>query len=287
VPIEVPGELHIAGAGLARGYLHRPDLTAEKFIPDPFSTLPGARLYKTGDLARFLPHGEIEFLGRIDHQVKLRGFRIELGEIDGQLQRHPEVRQAITIVRKNHLQDEYLAAYIVPQQKPPPAADSLRTFLRTALPDYMIPARFVFLEQMPVSPHGKVDRKALPEPVDESSPREEFVAPRTPMERRMAEIWCQVLGRTTVGIRDNFFELGGHSLLLTRIVARIRDEFQVDLPVAKFFQGPTIEQLVLSVQATQVEKRGWENINAILDNLENMSDDEVEQALRQSGPEAG
>jgi acyl carrier protein len=222
VPVGVPGEIHIGGAGLARGYLNRPALTAEKFIPHPFSAEPGVRLYKTGDRARYLPDGNIECLGRIDYQVQIRGFRVELGEIESMLEQHPAIRQAIVIAREDVPGDTRLVAYCVAQQEPVPTVSTLRGFLQAQLPDHMIPTAFMWLEAMPRTPSGKVDRRALPVPDRARPPLEDvFAAPRTPWEMLLAEIWQEVLTVDEIGVYDNFFDLGGHSLLSMRVIASI------------------------------------------------------------------
>ncbi|MDQ3563928.1 MAG: amino acid adenylation domain-containing protein [Pseudomonadota bacterium] len=242
-PIGVPGELHIAGAGLARGYLNRPELTAEKFISNPFSDKPGARLYKTGDLARYRADGNIEFLGRIDSQVKLRGFRIELGEIEACLRQHSKLREAAVLAREDHAGEKRLAAYFVHNEASAPAsADELRSFLKNLLPDYMLPSSFVALDQMPLTANGKLDRKALPAPdrlLSDSAP----VAPRTLLEQQLAAIFAAVLKIDRVGIRDNFFDLGGHSFLVLRVVAEIEKNCGRRLSVATLFQSPTVEEI--------------------------------------------
>jgi amino acid adenylation domain-containing protein len=242
VPIGVPGEIHIGGVGLARGYLNRPELTQEKFIPNPFSNDPNSRLYKTGDLARYLPDGNIEFLGRIDNQVKIRGFRIELGEIEAVLTTHPKIRECVVIVHEASQTDKRLLAYLVPHQEQIIEKTELRRFLKERLPDYMIPSAFVTLEALPLTPNGKIDRRALAQlSVDSWKDSEEsFVLPRTPEEEVLAAIWADVLGVERVGIHDNFFELGGHSLLATQVMSRIRDTFSVDLPLHHLFESPTI-----------------------------------------------
>jgi thioesterase domain-containing protein/acyl carrier protein len=240
VPIGVHGHLHIGGAGLARGYLNRPDLTAEKFIPDPFRAEPGARMYKTGDLARYRPDGNIEFLGRVDHQVKIRGYRIELGEIEAVLGQHPAVREAVVLAREDAPGEKRLVAYVVADS----TADELRRFLKDKLPEYMVPAVVVLLEALPVTPNGKVDRRALPVP-DRSRPELEkaFVAPRDDLELQLAHIWEEVLGVRPVGVTDNFFELGGHSLLAVRLFALIEKRLGRKLPLTAVFQGATVEHL--------------------------------------------
>ncbi|WP_226589810.1 non-ribosomal peptide synthetase [Microseira wollei] len=253
VPIGVPGELHIGGAGLARGYLNRPELTAEKFINHPFSQEPGARLYKTGDLARYLPDGNIEFLGRIDYQVKVRGYRIELGEIERVLEQHPSVRQAVVLAREDEAGDKRLVAYIVPKQEQPSPADELRGFLKQKLPEYMVPNAFVFLDALPLTPNGKLDRRALPAP-DQTRQGSEanFVVPRDDLELQLTKIWEKVLGIQPIGVMDNFFELGGHSLLVVALVAEIKKAFNKNLPLAAVFQAPTVSHL-----ANILRQEGW------------------------------
>ena len=241
VPIGVPGEIHIGGAGLARGYLNRPELTAQKFIPNPFSDDPTSRLYKTGDKARYLPDGNIEFIGRIDNQVKIRGFRIELGEIEATLAQHPEVREAVVIVREDIPGDKRLFAYIVPEGEEL-AAIVLRSFLKSKLPSYMVPGAFVFLEAIPLTPNGKIDRRALPAPDNENlSESASLIPPRTNTELQLSQIWSEVLNIATVGVQDNFFDLGGHSLLAVRLMARIDRQLGIHLPLATLLTEPTIE----------------------------------------------
>ncbi|WP_083296527.1 non-ribosomal peptide synthetase [Duganella sp. HH101] len=250
VPVGVAGELHIAGAGLARGYLNRGDLTADKFIPNPFG-LSGGRMYKSGDLARYLEDGSIEYLGRIDHQVKLRGFRIELGEIEAALAVLEPVREALVLAREHAEGDRRLVAYLVARDgKQLPDADGLRTALLASLPEYMVPAHFVVLEQMPLTPNGKVDRKALPAP-DMARSDEGYVAPRTAAEEILAGIWAGVLKLDKVSIHDNFFALGGHSLLATQLVSQIRGAFEVELPLRAVFEAPTVAGLLKRMESAQ------------------------------------
>ncbi|BAY23194.1 amino acid adenylation [Calothrix sp. NIES-2100] len=254
LPIGVPGELYIGGAGVARGYLNRPELTQQRFIPNPFSDEPNSRLYKTGDLARYLPDGNIEYLGRIDHQVKIRGFRIELEEIESLLAQHPLVNAVTAIAREDQPGDKRLVGYIVPKQ-PAPTSSELRQFLQSKLPEYMIPSAFVMLEVIPLTTHGKVDRQALPQPdtsrLDEL--KVEFIAPRDRLELKLANIWENLLNVHPVGINDSFFELGGHSLLAVRLMAHINQEFGKNLALATLFQNPTIEKLAnLLRQASEI-----------------------------------
>jgi amino acid adenylation domain-containing protein len=263
VAIGVAGELHLGGLGLSRGYLNRPDLTEEKFIIHPFDN--GRKLYKTGDLARYLPDGNIEFLGRIDNQVKVRGFRIEVGEVEAVLRSHPEVKEAVVIAREKRLRirvpygsrNLYLAAYVVAELGTLNSRE-LSEFLKQKLPQYMLPSAFVFLEALPLSPNGKIDRRALPAPDLENDRIEAFVAPRTPTEAAIADIMAAVLGVQKVGIYDNFFELGGHSLLATQVISRLQRTFNIEFPLRRLLEYPTVEGL---------EKTLWE-----LRQVENKSD---------------
>ncbi|MEH1780418.1 MAG: amino acid adenylation domain-containing protein [Nostoc sp.] len=243
VPIGVPGELHIGGAGLARGYLNRLELTQEKFISHPFSNEAHSRLYKTGDLARYLPDGNIEYLGRIDNQVKVRGFRIELGEIEAALSQHPSVHSVIVTARVDTPGEQRLVAYIVPQEDCVPTISELRQFLKAKLPEYMVPNAIAILESLPLTPSGKIDRHALPAPELDRQMLDKFVAPRNPIEKTLALIWAEVLKVEQVGIHNNFFELGGHSLLAVRLMSRIQQQFRKNLPLTTLFQNGTVEQL--------------------------------------------
>jgi amino acid adenylation domain-containing protein/thioester reductase-like protein len=254
VPIGVPGELVIGGVGLGRGYLGRPDLTAERFVPSPFGGEPGARLYRTGDLARRRSDGHVVFLGRIDHQVKIRGYRIELGEIETALRRHPGLRDAVVVAREGEPGDRRLVAYVVVLREPVPRVTELRGFLQETLPDYMIPAAFVLLDALPLTPNGKVDRRALPVP-DRGRPDLEspFAPPRTPVERELARVWAQVLGLDQVGIHDNFFELGGDSLLVAQLFAGVYDALDVEVPADFFFEAPTVADVA---RAIEIQRQG-------------------------------
>ncbi|HZI05482.1 MAG TPA: amino acid adenylation domain-containing protein, partial [Archangium sp.] len=235
-PVGVPGELYIGGAGLARGYHGRPELSAEKFVPNPFSAQPGARLYRTGDLVRYLANGELEYLGRIDHQVKLRGFRIELGEIESSLAQHPQVKQAAVLVRKDGNSPERLVAYVAAHEGHQPEAGALRAFLSEHLPEYMLPSVFMAMDSLPLTTHGKVDRKALPVPEASGVIGPDFVPPRDALEAMLVHIWEELLGVQPVGVRSNFFELGGHSLLAVSLMARIRELTGRSLPLTALFQ---------------------------------------------------
>jgi amino acid adenylation domain-containing protein len=241
VPVGVSGELYIGGDGLARGYLNRPKLTAEKFIPDPFCSQPEARLYKTGDIGRYLPDGAIEFLGRRDRQVKVRGFRIELGEIETALAQHPKVSQATVLVREEVPGEKQLVAYLVCHDKRALTSAALRAFLKEKLPGFMVPSVFVLLDSLPLTLNGKVDREALPAPGGSVVELEShFVPPRSPTEELLASIWAEVLKLDKVGIDDNFFDLGGHSLLAMALLSRLRETFEVELPVRTLYTYPTV-----------------------------------------------
>jgi acyl carrier protein len=265
VPVGVLGQLYIGGAGLSRGYLNLPELTAQKFIPNPFSQEIEARLYKTGDIARYLPDGTIEFVGRSDNQVKIRGFRIELGEIEAVLSQHPAVRESVVLLGEDNSGENRLVAYIVSSSEfstgQPSLISKLRGFLKEKLPQYMIPSAFVLLEALPLTSNGKIDRRSLPAPDTENFPLNAAFAPRTPEEQLLAEIWSQVLGVKQIGIGDNFFELGGHSLLATQLIAKVREAFQVELPLRSLFQCPTVESLaaVISPQKSDAVKQVFVN----------------------------
>jgi amino acid adenylation domain-containing protein/non-ribosomal peptide synthase protein (TIGR01720 family) len=251
VPVGVPGELYVGGICLARGYLNRPELTAERFVPHPYSTDPQSRLYKTGDIARYLPNGAIEYLGRIDNQVKIRGYRIELGEIETALSHHPDVLEAVAIAREDQPGDKRLVAYLVCDSRQIPTANDLRQFLKQTLPEYMIPSAFAFLASLPLTPNGKIDRRALPAPDGNRQLETCFVAPTTPTELTLAQIWADVLGIEQIGIRDNFFELGGHSLLATQLISRVRTDLILEVPLRSLFEAPTIAEFAEYIQATQ------------------------------------
>lgn len=248
VGIGLPGELYIGGAGVARGYHGRPGLTAERFVPDPVSGQSGARLYRTGDVGRFLPDGTIEFMGRADHQVKIRGFRIEPGDIEAALARHDAVREAVVVAREDASGSRSLVAYVIPEDRAAIDGAALRAFLIEQLPEYMVPSAFVLREAFPLTPNGKVDRKALPAPRDEDRVQAAgYVAPHTPQEIRIAEIWMELLGLERVGVYDDFFQLGGHSLLATQLVARLRAAFGCECPLRTVFESPTVVGLATAL----------------------------------------
>ncbi|MBO1049497.1 MAG: non-ribosomal peptide synthase/polyketide synthase [Dolichospermum sp. DEX182a] len=254
VPIGVPGELYIGGDGLARGYLNRPELTLEKFIPNPFSDQPSARLYKTGDLARYLIDGNIEYLGRIDNQVKIRGFRIELGEIEAVLNTHPHIQQTVVITIEDIPSNKTLVAYVVKNDESL-TTNQLREFLQQKLPAYMMPSAFVTLDTIPLTPNGKIDKKALPIP-DGVSREVEYIAPRTPSEEIIANIFATVLNQQNICINDNFFSLGGHSLLATQLISRLRLAFNVEIPLRAVFESPTVTQLDTTISQLRSQERG-------------------------------
>jgi amino acid adenylation domain-containing protein len=264
VPIGVSGELFIGGAGLARGYWNQPELTADRFVADPFHPGSGQRLYRTGDRVRYFADGAIEYLGRIDHQVKIRGFRIELGEVEAQLRKHPAVAETIVVADQDHSGDKRLVAYVVLKSAAEPA--ELRDFLKQTLPEYMVPSLFVALDALPLTPNGKVDRKALPKP--EAQTRTTGGAddePRTDAEILLAEIWREVLGVERVGIHDNFFDLGGHSLMITRVLSRLREALQVELPMKAMFEAPAIAGFAVLVE------------NALVEQINTLTDEEVQK----------
>lgn len=283
VPKGVVGELYIGGAGLARGYLNQPELTAQKFIPDPFSDEPEARLYKTGDQVRFRVDGTLEFLGRLDDQVKLRGFRIELGEIKSLLCLHPTVKDAVVMVREDVAGDQRLVVYLVVQPDSSLSVDDLRSFLQEKLPDYMIPSAFVPLQTFPLTANGKVDRKALPAPDKINTDIEKsFVAPRNSLEEQIADIWSQVLRLEKVGIHNNFFTLGGHSLLVTQLISRMRDALGVELLIQDVFANPTVAELSVIVTQKLTEQVDDESLARSLAELEDLSDEDIQLILSDS-----
>lgn len=288
LPVGVPGELLIGGEGLAAGYRGRADLTAEKFIADPFSERDDARLYRTGDLAFWRTDGTVQVVGRIDHQIKLRGFRIELGEIETLLAQYEGVTQAVVHCREDRPGDQRLVAYYTYESRTyesrthdggGPVADAdLRAYLKSALPEYMVPAAFVALEAFPLTPNGKVDRNALPAPDAAAGERADHIAPRTPEEEALVALWGDLLNLPRIDVRDNFFDLGGHSLLATQMLARIEYDFGVELPLRVLFESPTLEQMAARVAAA-CEAADQLAMASMLQNFENMSDDEILQRL--------
>src|SRR5215207_7196243 len=243
LPVGVPGDLCIGGDGVVRGYLGRPGLTAERFVPDPFAPEPGGRMYRTGDRARWRAQGKLEFMGRLDDQVKIRGFRIEPGEVEAAMAAYPGVREARVMMREDQPGDKRLVAYVVGSVE----VDGLRAHLRQSLPEYMVPQAIVALDRLPLNANGKVDRKALPAP-EYGGAGETYVAPRTPTEEVLAGIWAEVLGLERVGVEEGFFELGGHSILTMLVTSLVRELFGVELPVRVFFEGPKVAKLAKEVE---------------------------------------
>jgi acyl carrier protein len=287
VPIGVSGELYIGGAAVSHGYLRRPELTDEKFV-----TIDGQRFYRTGDLVRYLPDGNIEIIGRIDDQIKIRGFRIELGEVEAALGQHPDAREVVVIAREAFPGDNRLVAYLVTDHQTAPSATEFRSFLKTKLPDYMVPSAFVLLDKMPLTATGKVDRLALPLPDWAALElKEEFVAPSSAIEQELAEIWIKVLGVNRVGINDNFFALGGHSLLATRVMSLVMESFHVRLTLRSLFESPTVALLALAIEqkqlgpedftSTRIEvlPRGDESLDQLLGEIDQLSESEVQELI--------
>jgi len=293
VPVGVKGELYVGGTGVGRGYLYDPQRTAESFVPNPFSGVAGERLYRTGDLCRYLQDGEIEFLGRIDDQVKVRGFRIELGEIEAALSSHSGVAEAVVVVREDNEGDKRLVAYVVPSPEQEFLQDDLREYLKTQLPDYMTPQVFVMLDALPLTPNGKLDRHSLPTPDYSNQARAKgYQAPRNDLEKIVAEIWCEVLGEQQIGVEDNFFSVGGHSLLATQVVSRVRQRFEIELPLRVMFEAPTIAELSIAIkrvleQQTRAQapaltrtNRRERQLNQLLERVQSLSEAEARQTLQ-------
>ena len=254
VPQGATGEIYLAGEGLARGYLNRPDLTAERFAPNPFNSDHASRLYRTGDLARYLDDGNLQYLGRVDHQVKIRGYRIELKEIERTIERHPDIRQCAVIATGDDLNDKKLVAYVVTQNGQRPETTGIREFLQAHLPTFMLPTQFVAVDEMPLTPSGKIDRRALPKAGTQKHKRV-FEAPRTAVEEKLADMWSSILKLERVGVHDNFFDLGGHSLLAFQLISRVRDDFKVELPLRRVFETPTVAGLSRWISEAADERR--------------------------------
>ena len=280
VPVGVYGELVIGGEMITRGYVNRADLTAEKFIPDPFSRKAGRRLYRSGDLGRYLRDGNIEFFARIDHQVKIRGFRVELGEIQVLLEQHPEVRATVVVAQQYPNGQKRLVGYVVPHDKEKLTTSELRKYLAEKLPDYMIPSAFVLLDSLPLSHNRKVDRRALPLPnADRPSLETSYVAPSTPAEQVVARIWSNLLGVERVGVHDNFFDLGGHSLLATRLAYKIEEDFRVEIGLRALFQAPTVSGIVNSLVESLGDREIVEEIARTILEVDQLDADQVRMAL--------
>ncbi len=273
-PVGVPGELHIGGTALARGYLKQPGLTGERFISNPFADSEKDRLYRSGDLVRFRSDGQLEFLGRVDDQVKVRGFRIELGEIEAALSEHPQLEKVIVLARPDAKNQKQLTAYFTAGGDGKPGAAALREFLKSKLPEYMLPSFFVAVDAMPLDPSGKIKRKALPDPEAAAlSVETEYVAPRTETEQILADIVKEILNVEKVGVHDNFFELGGHSMMATQVVSRIREQFDAEVSLRTLFEHPTIEAIALAIMEEEASGHDEEELARLLDELENPDDD--------------
>lgn len=299
VPVGVPGEIWVGGEGLARAYLNDSSLTAEKFVPDPYGEQPGNRVFRTGDLARYRADGSIDFLGRLDHQVKVRGLRIELGEIEALLTRHPAVCEAVVVVRDSsdlpenvqdaprlhtpagmpRTPDRHLIAYVVPDRRSDISDDELRSYLNERVPHYMVPTDFLMLDKLPLTQNAKVDRRALPAPVRMRPALEETAPCRTPVEEKLSQIWSEVLKVDRIGIHENFFRLGGHSLVGTQVLSRVRDVFKVRLPLESLFRRPTIAEMALTITQHQADAVGREDLAHLMADLSELSEQEAEQLL--------
>jgi amino acid adenylation domain-containing protein/non-ribosomal peptide synthase protein (TIGR01720 family) len=280
LPVGIPGELHLGGMGLARGYLGRPDLTAEKFIPNPFSVEPGARMYRTGDLGRFLPDGRIDFLGRMDHQVKIRGYRIELGEIEAALNEYPSVKTCVVVARADADDDKRLVAYIVARDGEKPSHLELRSFLRARLLEQMVPSAFVLLDEMPLTPNGKINRRALPAPeVSRPESEQQYVAPRNDIEAALVELWQEVLGINPIGVNDNFFELGGHSLKATSLLSKVRRIFRTELPLSVVFEATTVEALACALVEHEAKPGQTAKIAHVLQRIKSIPPSDLKDEL--------
>ena len=263
------GEIHVRSPHLAQGYMGDEALSQACFLTNPFTGMAGDRLYKTGDLGRYMPDGNVEFVGRADDQVKIRGFRVEPGEIEWALLQHPSVRETRVLIREDAPDGPRLVAYLICDQETVPSPRELRTFLREQLPGYMIPDAFVSLEALPLTPNGKVDSRALPPPEWAKSELEgTFVGPRTPVEQALAAIWARVLRLQRIGVHDNFFELGGHSLLATQVMSRILSTFQVEIPLRKLFETPTLADMALAIVQIQVNEAEPQLVDLLLEELE-------------------
>ncbi|HKS08543.1 MAG TPA: phosphopantetheine-binding protein, partial [Pyrinomonadaceae bacterium] len=281
VPPGIAGELCVGGAGVGRGYVNNPSATAERFVPHPYSSKPGAQLYRTGDLARHLPDGNIEFLGRLDHQVKVAGYRIELGEVESAMVQHQTVRECVVVVRSDAHGNARLVAYVIPVEGAVlPDAPAWRRYLADSLPSHMIPSLFVALEKLPLTPGGKVDRRALPAPETMSNGAgRDYVAPRTPVEEVLAGIWREVLGVERVGLYDNFLDLGGHSMLAMRCVSGIRQLFRVELPLRVLFESANLAELTQALTAYEDRPGALEKIARVLQRVKSVSREELQNEL--------
>jgi amino acid adenylation domain-containing protein len=289
VAVGVAGELYVGGAGVGRGYLNRPELTAQRFIADPYAAEAGARLYRTGDLGRRLANGELEYLGRIDQQVKIRGFRIELGEVEATLYEQAGVKEAVIVAQEMGGGEKQLVAYIVGDEQAPPSVNALRNGLKQKLPEYMVPGAFVMLERLPLTENGKVDRRALPAPYHHRDELEqEYVGPRSDDEQAIANIFAEILRLDHLGIHDNFFDLGGHSLLATQVLSRLLDQFNVEVSLRRLFETPTVAGLAQAIAELQhhsgqprhpIAKISQPVEDLLLANLDQLTDQQVDALL--------
>jgi acyl carrier protein len=293
VPIGIPGELYAGGDGLALDYLNRPELTAGPFVSNPFEPSTGSRLYRTGDIVRWKPDGNLEFLGRADGQTKIRGYRVEPGEVEEVLSGHPTVGTAAVVVREDPFTGKHLVAYVVPRAGSPIDTELLRESTQQKLPSYMVPTQFVVLDGLPLTTNGKVDRRALPAPEISPAPAAESSAlPSTALEKTIANIWCEILGRPQVRLDEDFFRLGGHSLLATQVISRISKACRVELPVLAIFEAPTVAKLAKLVSAAQpcgcsdnsLKPASWGSARSaeLLARLDDFSEAELEELLRDS-----
>jgi acyl carrier protein len=281
VSIGTPAELYIGGVALAHGYVNQPGLTAEKFVPDPFSTSPGARLYKTGDLAQFAPNGEIEFLGRMDYQVKIRGVRIELEEIERILIQHAAIKDALVAVRENGAGDKRLAAYVTFKPSQSATASQLRGYLKDRVPEHMLPSWYAVLESFPLTSSGKVDRNALAVSANGNlGSGQKYVAPRNPLEEIVAAIFAEVLETNAVGVLDDFFESGGHSLLAIQLAGRLREAFQVEVPLRGIFADATVAGIAATLLEEEGERLRVQRTAELMVKLATVSDDQASDMLR-------
>ncbi|WP_305068990.1 phosphopantetheine-binding protein, partial [Marilutibacter chinensis] len=285
VPVGVPGELYLGGVQVARGYLGRPELTAERFLADPFSREPGARMYRTGDVGRWLADGTIEYLGRNDFQVKIRGFRIELGEIESRLGGLAGVREAVVLAREEAEGDRRLVAYVVAEDGVTLDVGRLREGLSKDLAEHMMPGAFVQLASMPLTPNGKLDRKALPAPDGSALVSRAYEAPVGEVEEAIAGIWRDLLGLERVGRNDHFFELGGHSLLVMQLVVRMRERFDIDLPLRELFEKPVLSAVAEHVVAARLLHFAEQEVGEVEDELANLSEEELLALLAEGAPD--
>jgi acyl carrier protein len=279
VPLGLPGEIYIGGEGIARGYRNRPELNQEKFLADVISGRPGALLYRTGDLARLRGNGDFEFIGRIDHQVKIHGYRIELPEVQLAVAAHPDVNHAFVMVREDQPGNRRLVAYVTLRRPLPSATDALRQYVKSKLPAYMVPAAIVLMEAIPLTPNGKVDRAALPAPCERPRIATAYAEPETDLERAVASLWEEVLGVENIGVNDNFFDLGGDSLLGMRLMAALQDTFGIELPLRDLFTSSTLRELCATLRASEHQAGRLQKIAKIIVEIDQMSGAELQHAV--------